>query len=323
MNKSSIPIIDLTQPDPLSSSMIAEACQEHGFFCVRNHGVSITVQQKMDFLCRSFFALPLDQKKLIHMRLGGEAWRGFFALGEELTSGKADLKEGVYFGEDLSDSDKRVKAKWPLHGKNLYPPIPEFKETIEAYISEITSLAHRLMRLVSLSLGLDAHFIFNNYTQDPTVLFRVFHYPPKVAQEEVWGVGAHTDYGLLTILKQDSCGGLEVKTHDGWIAVPPIENVFVCNIGDMLELLTKGHYRSTLHRVNNQSGKDRLSFPLFFDPSFDAVIKPLPMERDKRAEEEVARWDNENLHRFEGKYRDYLIGKISKVFPDLAKEKIK
>lgn len=317
-----IPLIDLSAGEEVIASQIALACQKHGFFCIQNHGISQDLQTKLDSLSREFFDLPLLIKNRIHMKLGGHAWRGFFALGEELTSGKPDLKEGIYFGEQLNENDPRVMAGWPLHGKNLYPEIAGFDATVEQYVTELTSLAHRLMELVSLSLGQRPQFIFDHYTKDPTLLFRIFHYPPQKNPEDGWGVGAHTDYGLLTILKQDDCGGLEVKTKDGWVEVPPLENVFVCNIGDMLELLTKGHYRSTLHRVRNKSGRERLSFPFFFDPNFEASITPIPTTQDKRALDEVERWDEKNLHQFTGKYRDYLIGKISKVFPDLAKVKL-
>ena len=83
-----------------------------------------------------------------------------------------------------------------------------------------------------------------------------------------WGVGEHTDYGLLTILRQDDTGGLQVKSRSGWMDAPPIPGSFVCNIGDMLDRLTRGMYRSTPHRVLNMSKRSRLSFPFFFDPEF-------------------------------------------------------
>src|SRR6202011_3985293 len=88
--------------------------------------------------------------------------------------------------------------------------------------------------------------------------------------------GEHTDYGLLTLLAQDAIGGLQVRTPSGWIDAPPIEGTFVANIGDMLDRLTGGWYRSTPHRVRNVSGRDRFSFPFFFDPGFSAEIPPLP-----------------------------------------------
>jgi len=132
-----------------------------------------------------------------------------------------------------------------------------------------------------------------------------------------WGVGEHTDYGLLTLLRQDDVGGLQVKTREGWIEAPPLPHSFVCNIGDMLDRMTGGLYRSTPHRVRlNTSGRDRLSFPFFFDPAFDARVQPiegLPQADDDSA----TRWDRANPHVFDGTYGDYLLGKVGKVFPQL------
>ena len=91
-----------------------------------------------------------------------------------------------------------------------------------------------------------------------------------------WGVREHTDYGLLTILLQDDTGGLQVRSPTGWIDVPPDPDAFVCNIGDMLERMTAGRYRSTPHRVRNTTRRSRLSFPFFFDPGWDAVVRPVP-----------------------------------------------
>ena len=113
-------------------------------------------------------------------------------------------------------------------------------------------------------------------------------------------------------------GGLEVKTDNGWIEAPPIENTFVCNIGDMLDRLTGGIYRSTPHRVRNQSSGDRQSFPLFFDPNYFAKIRPIPgFEDSDLASSPSQRWDGANLHNFKGTYGEYLLDKVAKVFPEL------
>lgn len=97
--------------------------------------------------------------------------------------------------------DERVKQGLLLHGKNLFPAnIPGFAETVLAYIDQLTKLGHALMKGISLSLGLNAHFINTHYTADPLVLFRIFHYPPPKTNHSIdaaWGVGEHTDYGLL------------------------------------------------------------------------------------------------------------------------------
>jgi isopenicillin N synthase-like dioxygenase len=173
---------------------------------------------------------------------------------------------------------------------------------------------------VSLSLGLDAGWFARTYLAEPTVLFRIFHYPAGGADDS-WGVGEHTDYGLLTLLAQDRHGGLQVKTPSGWIEAPPIEGALVCNIGDMLERLTGGRFKSTPHRVRNVSGHDRLSFPLFFDPDFTAPMQPLPNAALTDAERDRAeRWDGASVHEFQGTYGDYLLGKVAKVFPQLVDE---
>ena len=130
---------------------------------------------------------------------------------------------------------------------------------------------------MALGLGLDGEWFHANLTADPLVLFRIFRYPPEAGVVEPnWGVAEHTDYGLLTILGQDDHGGLEVHAPTGWIDAPPIPGTFVCNLGDMLERMTGGRYRSTPHRVRNRSGADRLSFPFFFDPGWDARGAPGP-----------------------------------------------
>ena len=118
-----------------------------------------------------------------------------------------------------------------------------------AWMAEMTELAATLMRGVALGLGLEPDWFEEDLTREPTVLFRIFRYPPT--DEDGWGVGEHTDYGLLTILAQDGSGGLQVRGPDGWLDVPALPGVLVCNIGDMLDRMTGGRYRSTPHRVRN------------------------------------------------------------------------
>jgi isopenicillin N synthase-like dioxygenase len=261
----------------------------------------------------------------IAMVHGGRAWRGYFPPGGELTSGQPDLKEGLYFGSELGRDHPRVKAGLPMHGANLWPIAPEgLKAAVDAYMAQTTRAAATLMEGVSLSLGLEADYFARAYTGEPTVLFRIFNYPgraPKGDQSrEAWGVGEHTDYGLLTLLGQDEHGGLQVRTRDGWIDAPPRRGQLVCNVGDMLERLTGSRFRSAPHRVLNASGQDRLSFPLFFDPDFMAPMHPLPaatVAADQIAFDKADRWDQASVHDFQGTYGDYLLGKVGKVFPQL------
>lgn len=318
-----LPIVDVAdllagRDDPRAAEAIGAACRDLGFFYAVGHGVAAETLAALDAESRRFFALPEARKAEIAMARGGRAWRGWFPLGGELTSGKPDRKEGLYFGEELPASDPRVKAGLPLHGANLFPAdMPGLKPTVLKFMEQAEASAHSIMRGVALSLGLEAGYFRKTYTDNPTMLFRVFRYPSSPAGDESWGVGEHTDYGLLTLLAQDEHGGLQVRTPGGWIEAQPIEGALVCNIGDMLDRLTGGTYRSTPHRVRNVSGRERLSFPFFFDPAFDAQIVPLP---DRAAQDDSAeRWDRANVHAFSGTYGDYLMAKVAKVFPELAR----
>jgi len=325
----SVPIIDISplvndsEGQSVVATKIGEACREVGFFYVVGHGVSEALQHRLEHLSQQFFALPERTKQAIAMKKGGRAWRGHFPLGHELTSGQPDLKEGIYFGEELGEEDPSVQAQVPLHGANLFPDcLPEFRETVLEYMDALTQLGHTLMQGISLSLGLDANYFAQHFTTNPLTLFRIFHYPSSTPAEssENWGVGEHTDYGLLTILKQDQVGGLQVKTKQGWIDAPPVEHSFVCNIGDMLDRITRGLYRSTPHRVLNKSGTSRYSYPFFFDPNFSAKIFPVDLSQTKIPNQEYSeRWDQANIYTFEGTYGEYLLAKVSNVFPELQR----
>lgn len=293
-----------------------EACRTHGFFYIAGHGLDPALEQRLVRATDAFFALDDEVKAKVRMALGGRAWRGWFPLGGELTSGQPDRKEGIYFGTELADDDPRVRAGLPLHGRNLFPAeVPELRAAVLDWMGALTGLGHAVMEGLARGLGLSPDYFGRQWMQEPTVLFRAFRYPPAPVDSEQWGVGEHTDYGVLTLLLQDDVGGLQVKSQGRWIEAPPIPGTFVCNIGDMLERMTGGRYLSTPHRVRNVSGRLRTSYPLFFDPSFDARIEPLPLAPDGR--ERPRRWDDADPLAFSGTWGDYLVGKVSRVFPEL------
>jgi isopenicillin N synthase-like dioxygenase len=304
------------------AAKIGQACRDCGFFYIVGHGVDELLQRRMEEVSQQFFAQDLETKLEIAMSRGGRAWRGYFPVGGELTSGKPDLKEGIYFGAELQDDHPLVKIGTPMHGPNLFPPnMPQFREIVLDYMAAMTRLGHSLMAGIALSLGLEESYFADRYTSDPFILFRIFNYPApslNLETESSLGVGEHTDYGLLTILKQDMSGGLEVKTKSRWVAAPPIANSFVCNIGDMLDRMTGGRYLSTPHRVRNLAGHDRLSFPFFFDPNFNAEVRLINIDAGLNENKEE-RWDRASVHEFRGTYGDYLLSKVSKVFPELRR----
>jgi isopenicillin N synthase-like dioxygenase len=321
---SHIPIIDVSDlvagrtGKSTVAAQIDTACRQSGFFYIVGHGVDTELQRRLMALSREFFSLPVAVKERIAMSHGGRAWRGYFRVGDELTSGMPDQKEGLYFGEELPADHPLVQTGTPLHGPNLFPEEPEdLRETALRYMAALTRLGHFLMSGIALGLGLEETYFSDHGTRVPLTLFRIFNYPPP-PRSDLWGVGEHSDYGLLTILLQDDAGGLEVKSGSHWVSAPPLANSFVCNIGDMLDRMTRGIYRSTPHRVRNPAPRNRLSFPFFFDPNFFAPVEPINLPSGEIApDDRSSRWDKTSVHVFSGTYGEYLLGKVGKVFPEL------
>src|ERR1700682_3521949 len=191
-SRDSLPIIDIASLRGSAADVarigaaLDQACCEFGFFYATGHGIDPALSARMMTLARKFFALPLDQKLAIAMAHGGRAWRGYFPVDGELTSGRPDRKEGIYFGTELGPDDPRVRAGVPLHGMNLYPPLPGFRETLLTYIDNVTAVGQLLLCGIAVGLGLGPDYFLERYTRDPTVLFRIFNYPPSTA-------GAHDD----------------------------------------------------------------------------------------------------------------------------------
>lgn len=320
-------------------SQIDHVCRNSGFFYIVNHGVSEELQRNMENIAHDFFSLPVETKNKIAMIHGGKAWRGFFAVGDEVTSGIPDQKEGIYFGTEIPEgSDPR-----PLHGPNLWPEGElgeRMRTNVLEYLRNMKYLGQLLMRTIAQSLHLSEEQ-FGKQFVNPTELFRIFNYPPHNPKfgEKSLGVGEHTDYGYLTILKQDPCGGLQVRevSTNQWIDAPFIPNSFVVNLGDALEHNTQGLYKATPHRVLQRTNAttNRVSMPYFFDPSFDTQLQsmvPYMTEADRqiiaeRAEREkgsaaATRWDHLDPTLFHGTYGEYLMKKISKAFPELFKQQL-
>lgn len=321
MSELRLPIVDMSRAhDAAPRTQIARdldaACREFGFFYLVGHGIDTPSVDALIATAREFFALPVEEKRRIHMSKGGRAWRGFFQLGEELTSGKPDGKEGLYFGIELSEDDPRVKARRPLHGRNLFPS-PELASAVLRYIDDVSRVGHAVMSLLAIGLGLVPDFFRTHYTQDPTILFRIFNYPRTTAPDVDLGVGAHTDYGFLTLLKQDTVGGLQVRHGESWLDVPDVPDSFVCNVGDMLERVTRGRYLSALHRVRSSTTRDRMSMALFFDPDFDAVLAPIEHLSAASRPHTNVRWDDIDPHLTRTTYGEYLLSKVGRVFPAL------
>jgi isopenicillin N synthase-like dioxygenase len=313
-----VPVVDLAAPD--APAAIDRAARELGFVLLSGHDIDSSARAAVLGAAQRLFALDDDAKRRVSLAAGGRAWRGWFPLGGELTSGVPDRKEGFYVGRDAPSDPSSP----PLHGPNIWPDeVPELAPAVTAWMLAMEQLGQRVLAAMATGLGLAADHFRSSLTADPTVLFRIFRYPPHpCGDDETWGVGEHTDYGLVTLLAHDGTPGLEVWSGDGWIEVDPDPDLIVCNLGDMLDRLTGGRYRSTPHRVRNHAGRDRISLPFFLDPAWDATIEPLDLagtgDGPAPTSAQRERWDRADLGTVGGTYGEWLLAKVTKVFPHLA-----
>ncbi|MBV7378884.1 isopenicillin N synthase family dioxygenase [Maritimibacter dapengensis] len=277
-----IPVVDIaTLLDGTDKSSVARdinwALTNVGFMYVKNHGVAPHLIGDTFAQAKAFFALPEADKMALHVSTSGTTLRGYIEpFGENTDPTKTkDLKEVFDLGPETPGD------LTPFFGANLWPDpnqVPGFRETVYAYHEAMRTLSTRMLEGIALSLELDEDF-FAPLTTNPICIQRLLHYPPQAGpvDESIIGIGAHTDYGNLTILAQDDVGGLQVMNREGgWVEAPPIPGTFVINIGDLVQRLTNDLYLANLHRVVNTSGRERYSIPFFIDADYDAEFGPLP-----------------------------------------------
>lgn len=269
------PLLDGSDPQGVAKE-IRWALANAGFMYVKNHGVAETVVVEAFRLTRAFFALSEAEKMKLHISRSGAALRGYIeTFGENTDPAKTrDLKECFDIGPETAPAG-------PFFGPNLWPGdalVPGFRAAVYGYHEEMKRLAMVLLSGIARSLDLPPDF-FEAKLRNPISIQRLLHYPPQtgLVDESIIGIGAHSDYGNLTILAQDDVGGLQVMNRDGqWIEGTPIPGTFVINIGDLVQRLTNDRYLANLHRVVNASGRERYSIPFFIDADYDAEFGPLP-----------------------------------------------
>jgi isopenicillin N synthase-like dioxygenase len=283
-----IPIIDVS---PLSGAdadalramteQIRLACSSVGFFYIKNHGIPQPLIDRAYSSSKQFFALPEQDKQKYHIS-NSPNHRGFVPRYEEsfydtLASATAnkDHKECYQIGIDLPADHPDFVPGLPLLGTNLWPSEATFRTDMGAYFDALLGLSRRLFQAFALALFLPRNYFDALLTRPPSVL-RIAHYIENdfPMDEANWGISAHTDYEVFTILHTDLPGLQAVNAAGVWVDVPPVDGTFIINIGDMLELLSNGAFIATSHRVLN-TGKERYSFPMFCTLDYEAVVAPL------------------------------------------------
>lgn len=298
---------------------LRKAVHEIGFFQLVGHGVDDA--DEMLELTRRFFDLPEADRLALNI-LDSPLFRGYSELGREHTRGLPDQRRQLDIGPE-----QPARATAPgdpvyrcLIGPNEWPKaMPELRPAIESWIARLTDLSHRLLRLLLESLDAPAGFLDDVVDPDPQIHLKLLHYPgppqPGDNADPGQGTGIHNDLGLLTLLVQDGNGGLQVAVGDGFADVPVIPGAFVVNLGELLEVATRGYVRATLHRVVRPApGVDRYSIPFFYNPRLDATMQPLPSPYVEGA---AGATDDANNPLF-ALYGDNVMKGLIRSFPDIV-----
>ena len=317
---SALPIIDMAGlGDQAGEQHIAaqldEAFSRIGFCYFTNIGVSQTMVDEVFRQSQRFHTQPDAAKLDIKMN---DFHRGYMPpkTSTIVTSSVAqvtqpNLSESLMLMHEVAEGDAR--AGQPLQGPNQWPAnLPGFQAGVQAYDQAMGAFCRKLLRPMALALGMDPEWMLP-FFERPTTFLRLLHYPPQPpeAGDDSFGSAPHTDYGFVTVLAQDSNGGLAVRRKDGtWLAAPPVPGSWVVNVGDMLSHWTNGRWQSTPHRVRNVSGRDRYSCPYFFDMDMDSTVACVPTCCDAA-----------NPPRYAPvRYGDYLMERLDKNYAYRQKE---
>jgi isopenicillin N synthase-like dioxygenase len=287
-----IPTIDLGDAD--AARQIGDACASVGFFQIVGHGVDEAVIDAAWAEARRFFDLPIEQRMAAARRHDADAYGylplEFEALNRSISDGygAADLKETFNVGPFRRPDRPLVDdgEAWAFAPSPFPPSLPSLAIAWSAYFDAMLDLAARLMRHFAVALDLDEAFFDRFIGESPSAL-RALNYPDLAGRAAAAGqlrAGAHTDYGTLTILRQDDApGGLQVldPSTEQWTPVPHTPDAFVVNLGDLMARWTNDRWRSTLHRValppaDASDSTRRQSMAFFHNADYHARIECLP-----------------------------------------------
>ncbi|KAK9136949.1 hypothetical protein Sjap_007543 [Stephania japonica] len=268
-----IPIVDLSNlfegdEDQFQRELIklGTSCQEWGFFQVVNHGIDKELLERMEKLTKEFFMLPLEEKKKYTMEPGTiQGYGQAFVFSEDQKLDWCNM-----FALGVEPQFIRNPKLWPAKPEN-------FSETLVEYSTHIRKLCQNLLRFIARGLSLKEE-VFNEMFAVAVQAVRMNYYPTCSRPDLVMGLSPHSDGSALTVL-QEAAGspvGLQILKDDTWVPVQPVPNALIINIGDTIEVLTNGKYKSVEHRAVVDMEKDRLSLVTFYAPSYEIDLAPLP-----------------------------------------------
>ena len=256
-------------------SAIGDICHHVGFLIVTEHGVARDTIDGVFAASRRLFDLPLEQKLLIDKRQSRH-FRGWEPVGAESTNNRPDIREQVDIWTEHPARAPTVSPRYQrLLGPNQWLPeavLPGFRDAVERWLTEVSTLAESLMGLLAESLELPRDHFERLFGDERMSLTKLIRYPPTPPRQ--FGVNAHHDTGFLTVLAPGDTPGLEVENAAGeWIPVPVVPGALVVNLGEMLQSMTGNYFVATPHRVVTRAARQSVGY--FHGPSLDTALTPL------------------------------------------------
>ena len=271
---------EIEKGDSFSINLLREALSDHGFFSITDHGLSKKLVDYCYESAKTFFDLDFEVKNT-YSSVGSKGARGYTPKGIETAVGEkiADQKEFWHHGPVIDNTfDKKIPENLVIE------QVPDFNSNFDELYNELHKIGSRVLSVIALSLGLDNNF-FTPWVEKGNSLLRSIHYPPVESISNPHRARAHEDINLITLLIGAEEGGLEVLNKDGsWIKVAPSSEAIVCNIGDMMQLVTDKQLKSTTHRViqdKEAESKSRYSIPFFLHPAPSINLKSIFRDDDK------------------------------------------
>lgn len=259
------------------------AAHDVGFFQLTSYGAAPGQDEELFDAVTRFFALPEADRLALDNRRSPH-FRGYTRLGHEITAGRPDAREQLDFAAERPAVPRGpgVEPFWTLQGPNLWPDtLPGLRSTVLAWCDLLAGVGAELQHALAACMDLPEDHFDRYFADSPAWFAKLVHYVGGAVPEAGGqGVGPHKDYGFLTLLLQDTSGGLQARPSGSadWLDIPPTPGALVVNLGEMLEIATHGYLTATVHRVLAPApGADRISIPFFWSPRLDAVIDPVPM----------------------------------------------